>query len=393
MDFLPKILISSSNLVPQGQPDSSGPPGSHSTKGELPNFKPGQIIKATVLEAVSARQARLQVLGKSILAKTGIPLVKGETILLEVSKTGQEPVLKLIWNEGSGHNVRSSGTGQDVLGMLTRSEPYKILTELLHTVKSSLQSSGKNDNISNPPEKPGQKLLTSLERSIENISLQSASADKGLVQRLIKYGGLTLENKLGNALHMGNRTVQQLAKESSEMDMKAIALKIAEISGGKGSESGQAALKVVEFFENLQLINQYASETSGRYLLPIPIIFDDLFRFGQILIDMDKKEGSKKKKEDRLIRVSLLLELSSIGDFLAEILVLKKTVSGAISVGSNDIKKLVDRNMPGLVTRLNENGFEVQNLDCRVISPETLAKTSLMDKMIDTNDGLLNLIV
>lgn len=388
MDFLPKILISSSNLVPQGQPDSPG------TNGKLPNFNPGQIIKATVLEAVSVRQARLQVLGKTLLAKTGIPLVKGETILLEVSKTGQEPVLKLIWNEGSGHNVSSSGTGQDVLGMLTRSEPYKVLTELLHTVKSSLQSSGsKSDNISNPPEKPVQKLLTSLERSIENISLQSASADKGLIQRLIKYGGLTLENKLGNAVQMKNETMQKLAKESSEKDMKAIALKIAEATGGKGSETGHAALKVVEFFENLQLINQYASETSGRYLLPIPILFDDLFRFGQILIDMDKKEGSKKKKEDRLIRVSLLLELSSIGDFLAEILVLKKTVSGSISVGSNDVKQLVDLSMPGLVTRLNENGFEIQNLDCRVISPETLAKTSLMDKMIDTNDGLLNLIV
>jgi len=114
---------------------------------------------------------------------------------------------------------------------------------------------------------------------------------------------------------MKNETMQQLAKESSEMDMKAIALKIAEATGGKGSETGYAALKVVEFFENLQLINQYASETSGRFLLPIPILFDDLFRFGQILIDMDKKEGSKKKKEDRLIRVSLLLELSSIGDF------------------------------------------------------------------------------
>lgn len=390
MDFLPKILISSSNLVPQGQPDSSDSSGS---RGKLPNFKPGQIIKATVLETVSVRQARLQVLGKTILAKTGIPLVKGETILLEVSKTGQEPILKLIWNEGSGHNVSSSGTGQDVLGMLTRSEPYKVLTELLHTVKSSLQSSGKSDNISNPPEKPVQNLLTSLERAIENISLQSTSADKGLIQRLIKYGGLTLENKLGNAVHMKNETMQQLAKESSEMDMKAIALKIAEATGGKGSESGHAALKVVEFFENLQLINQYASETSGRYLLPIPILFDDLFRFGQILIDMDKKEGSKNKKEDRLIRVSLLLELSSIGDFLAEILVLKKTVSGSISVGSNDVKQLVDRDMPGLVNRLNENGFEIQNLDCRVISPETLAETSLMDKMIDTNDGLLNLIV
>jgi len=79
--------------------------------------------------------------------------------------------------------------------------------------------------------------------------------------------------------------------------------------------------------------------------------------------------------------------------FLAEVLVLKKTVSGSIRVGSNDVKQLVDRNLPGLVNRLNENGFEIQNLDCRVISPEALAETSLMDKMIDTNDGLLNLIV
>ena len=81
MDFLPKILISSSNLVPQGQLDSPESLGSHGTKGKLPNFKPGQIIKATVLEAVSVRQAKLQILGKTILAKTGIPLVKGEPIL------------------------------------------------------------------------------------------------------------------------------------------------------------------------------------------------------------------------------------------------------------------------------------------------------------------------
>jgi hypothetical protein len=364
MDVSPKILISLSKLVPQGQSGSSEFPGSPGAKGKMPNFTPGQIIKATILEAVSSRQARLQILGKTILAKTSVPLVKGETILLEVSKTGQEPVLKLIWNEGRGHNVSSSGTGQDILGMLTRSDPSKVLTELLHSLKSSLLSSNKSDTLQNSIEKPLQKLLISLERSLENISLQSGSADKGLVQRLIKYGGLTLETKLGNAVHMKNETMQQLAKESSELDMKAIALKIAEVAGGKGSEPGHAAFKLVEFFENLQLINQYASETSGRYLLPIPILFDDLLRFGQILIDMDKKGGSKKKKEDRLIRVSLLLELSLIGDFFAEILVFKKTISGSISVGSKEVKQLVDRNMPGLVRRLNENGFEIQNLDC-----------------------------
>ncbi len=380
MDLFPRILISSSDLVPSGQPGANE---------KLPKFKPGQIIKAKVLGAVSSRQARLQIAGKTMLAKTGISLVDGETILLEVSKGGSEPILKLIWSEGNRH----VNAGHDLLGMLSRSGPYKLLTELLNTLKSSIHSTYDTGNLKNKSEKSIQKLLARLENSVQEISLKSDSADRGLINRLIKYGGLTLESRLGNAVNMKNETIKTIVKESSELDMKALALKIAEVLGKEGSAAGRAAGKFAEFLETLQLFNQYTSETSGRYLLPMPILFDNLLKFGQLLIDIDKKDDFKKKKEDRLIRISLLLELSNIGDFLAEILVLKKNVTGFISVGSNAVKMLVDQNIPSLVNKLNENGFEIQSLDCRVISPKTLAETSLIDKMINKDDGLLNLIV
>ena len=387
MDVFPKILISSSRLVPHAKTGSSK---LTDPQLKLPALKPGQIIKAIVLDSQSSRQTRLQILGKTLVAKTDVPLNKGETILLEVSKAGQQPVFKLIWNEGGGLNLGSSGAGQNAYAMLTRSGLNNVVIDLLAELNAALDM---RSSAANPSPHVIQKLLSMLETSLQQISLKSGSADKEMLPRLIRYGGLTLENKLGHAVLHGKNTFQALAGESLKMDVKAIALKIAEALSPRGDDAGQSALKFVEFLETLQLMNHYASETSGRYLIPIPVFFDDLFRFGQILIDMDRKHGSTKNKEDRLVRVSFLLELSRIGDFLAEVLVYKTTVSGSVTVGSREIKQLVDRNIPGLIHRLKENGFDVQHLECRVTSPEKLAGTSLVDNMIERSEGLLNLIV
>jgi len=386
MDVFPKILIASSRLVPQKETGSSD---SAESGLRLNNLKPGQIIKAIVMDAVSPRKARLRILGKTVIAKTGIPLDKGETILLEVAKTGKQPVLKLIWNEGGRHSLSLSGTGQPVYDMLTRSGLNNVVTDLFSELKSPphLKSHTAGGLLT------AQKFIFMLETALRQIALKSGSIDKELIPRLIRYGGLTLENKFGKALPFGNNTIQTVAGEALKLDVKALALKIADASIPGGSEAGQAALKLVEVLETLQLMNHYASETSGKYLIPFPVYVEDLFRFGQILIDVDKKQGPINNREDRLVRVSFLLELSGIGDFLAEVLVYKTTVSGSISVGSGEVKQLVDRNIPGLIHRLNENGFDIQQFDCRVESPEALANTSLADKMIEKSEGLLNLIV
>ncbi len=88
-----------------------------------------------------------------------------------------------------------------------------------------------------------------------------------------------------------------------------------------------------------------------------------------------------------------MLELTNLGDFLAEFSILKEAVSGSFRVIDDHARVLIENHLPDLKRRLTAHGFEVRHIECRVVRPDILAGISLIDDVADEGEGLLNLVV
>ncbi len=371
MALLDRIFISSSELV-------IDKPGGADKK--LPDYKIHQVVKAKVIKGLSSRNTLLLISGKKVSAKTNTPLKPGEEILLKVIKSGHQPVFRLIDNAGE----KSIQDLQVMVKSMGRAGPYKDLLALF---------SNADDLSNNIKQGHSRQLLGQLENLLFSTALQSEEPNQRILGRLIQNSGLMWENKLQTIFVPNRIFLKEKIEALVGRDMKALAMELLTHAHNKEGMIEKSIGSFLDTLEALQVINRYSFEESGRFLMHLPVLFDNQLKFGQMLIDLATKDNSEKDKENGLIRIAFLLELTNMGDFLAEFSILKKAVNGSFGVVNDKIRVIVENNIPELISKLKTNGFEVHNIACHVISPETLSSTSLMDRLIDSHDGVLNLVV
>ena len=177
-------------------------------------------------------------------------------------------------------------------------------------------------------------------------------------------------------------------------DLKALALSLSASSDEGDEEIISLVRNFIDSLEQMQIINRYSSEESGRYLLPLPAMFDETFKFGQILIDLGGGKKDANDPKNRIIRIAFILELTKLGDLKADFSILKQSITGTFGVGTSELCAYIKSGIPGLTSTLNEHGFMVHGIDCKVIDPEILSNMSLSDQLIeDQKEGLLNLVI
>jgi len=213
------------------------------------------------------------------------------------------------------------------------------------------------------------------------------------LNRLIETSGLKWEHKLA-AFFSNNTTLSpEKIQELLNHDMKALSMKAASQVPADQQATLQSMRSFSEGIENLQLLNQHLFEESGRFLLHLPILFDGTLNFGQLLIDLNQSQDSK-NQDDRPLRISFLLEMTSLGEFLADFSILKNQIIGSFGVANQEIQAFIKENLPGLESKLSAHGFDVTPISCKVLSPETLAGTSLIEKALsDSGQGVLNIVI
>ena len=358
------IIASSSNIWIQKE--AASPP-------HFDGLQKGQIVKATVENATSAREAVLNIQGKRVQARTHMPLKSGETLLLRVEDNGVQPTFKLMEAKGG----RFIHLPPD---LLSRSGPYGLLARVMQTL----------DTATGPPNL--NETGSQMESLIRSLSLKTENTDTDFLKSLFRGSGVTWENKLVRLLDSDRTISSGLVKDLINGDVKALSMRLA-LQLEKAEPSAFTQIKAfLENMEHLQLLNERSVRESGRYLLPFPFLFDETLRFGQLLIDLGRQDDSEDKR-DRLVKVSFLLEMSNLGNVLADFSILKHALSGTFSVETDPIRKLVMENIPQLKKKMKHTGFEIYNITCRVVEPETLSTTSLADRLIHTDDGVLNIVI
>ncbi len=400
------ILFSSSGLILDKN---------EQLKAKLPPLRIGQIVDAKVLNILSSKEAKLSFLGKHITVKTHTPLRLGDEIKLKVVQSEETQVLKLVGLKGQ----KTETSMAHRLASFRKEGPFSFLSKVMAQLEgaseekqniqkynnlsySDLDRSNTNDlDVKLDDLRPsGLKkssvrslaIVKDVKQAIHMMTLKSEVADPDLVRNIIKFSGLSWENKLSSLIGLEKEDINELKQMLVSKDLKASLLRF--ISESNQSEGiVQDVHKVLEQVETLQLANKVAVDEQGRYLLPLPYLWNNNLKFGQLLFDLGAKQDKNSGKKDRLIRVSFLLNLSNLGDMLAEFSILKKSVSGVFGFGDRDVCQFVQRYLPELKSKLTAHGFNVHDINCQLMRPETLTSTSLVDKLGPIKDGVLNVII
>ena len=95
------------------------------------------------------------------------------------------------------------------------------------------------------------------------------------------------------------------------------------------------------------------------------------------------------------IKGSILKETNHNKDgMVLDFSILKNQIIGSFGVANQEIQAFIKENLPGLESKLSAHGFDVTPISCKVLSPETLAGTSLIEKALsDSGQGVLNIVI
>ncbi len=364
-----------------------------SEKGQAAAFlgrENNRTVQAKVLQVLPPDQARLLINGQKISVKTRVPLHAGEEILLKVQAQKGGYVLRLTGPSLSGKAVKPDL----LLQFFSRPETLSTLFRTDQTQLSDI---------------------------LERMALQSSRRDDAFLPRLMDKGGLLLEKKLAAVLQQQDPasatrgadrqlTGQQVQGKQGQQgqlpsehqvaklldsvmaeDFKGAVLKQA-LSPGIGTEAkSSGAAGLLQTLENLQLLNNQSAD-SGRYILPFPVLADAGFTLGQLLVDVgeDKDSGPEKK----MVRVSLLLDMSRLGPVRADVSILDKAITGRFLLENEETRAFVASMIPVLKKQMADIDFQLLKMDCQVAAPADIAPNCLMETLFSGNDDqVLHIVI
>lgn len=214
------------------------------------------------------------------------------------------------------------------------------------------------------------------------------------LKSFIDGSGLMWENKVRTLLVSGLESRHQ-AEAFMENDLKGLALKsLSDVKTGKLFFT-QAMTTFLDDMEHHQWLNLSALEEKGKLLFFIPMQWPDELTFAQFLIDLGVESGGMggENDEDRIFKLSLLLDMSHLGPVRVDASVVEKAIRVSFLVSDEDIQSLINQYTPCLQEQLERHGFSLQQVTCRLEERASLARTSLVDAMIDLEEHTISLIV
>jgi len=331
--------------------------------GPLLSAKKDQIIDAKVLKVMSQGKIQLLVQGQNLVAKTSLLLTEGELLTLKVVQEKGALVLKL---EGPLKPVTAQQLSS-LVSLFAQKDRYLDLTKI---------------------------DIAQFKKLIDSIALKSGKPDHGFLPKLLEKGGFLWETKVADLL-LG-KSLQTMEKDPGIMikqDLKGTAMNLLNLSEVQSGGNLKTVFDFTETIEKFQILNHQNSE-SGRYLLPFPVFADESFSFGQLLIDKGDKQEKGGKKQQKVVNISLLLNMTKLGPLRADFSIFKKAISGIFKLSDQKASDYLRALIPELKKRLEKLEYKVQQISCKVAQKDEVDQASLVESLFKKNDDqVLNIVV
>lgn len=340
------------------------------------------VVEGRIIRSIPPRHALILVEGKQVIARSSVNFDPGQLVLFKVLQGSPNYVLKLL-------ELRH-GQQQGVEGLLKKGSfggfPFKFLTDVLNPAVASSEKSSQNE---------GADVLMRMGNLMKNISLRSDEMIRPeFLRSFIDGSGMSWEHKLRGLLLSGFES-GNIAKVMTEQDLKGLALRLLAAGGGERLAPQEAMVKFADGLEQLQLLNLSGLEEKARLLLTLPMQLHGAFAYAQLLIDLaDKRQdGVSEKDDNRVLKLSLFLEMSHLGPVRVDASVFQRAIRVGFVISNGNAEALFVHCAPLLKQQLERHGFSVQQVTCRLEEPNTLANTCLLDALIDPEEHCISLIV
>ncbi len=377
-----------------------------------------RIIDAKVVRLIPPSKAELIISGKKIIAETSVELTKGETIQLELIENGNFKFVKppIQYDDlyvQSNNFARTACSLMDLLsndmhGLIKIIQPFLLNSDNLASSCADQNCSG-SDSLTDliPLDK-----FSQIRDILLSFSLKSDEPDNDFLPRLIERSGLTFEKKLFDSLKKDpsyieqseDRKMQKFSinnnvamgseiKKLSEQDLKACIIKFMADPQSKTNNTTHYLKEFSQAIEKFQIVNAHSSE-SGSYLIPFPVFFNGTLTLGQIFLNLGDRIKQSEKKKQRMVKVSILLTMSSLGPVRTDMVLLRKDLSGRIQVKNRDVCLFVQKMLPKLKFRLKGHGFNVLALDCEVTSEERFDSKAFLYNLVHKKEDIgFNIVI
>ncbi len=330
-------------------------------EGKLASLKIGTVLKADVMEIIESGMVSLRIVppgskgenawGKTVRARTHVPMTRGDNILLKVLNSDNDIRMKFI----GVLNNRSMG-----LKTLTEYLPKKILEMMSELSYSRIKSSDfriMKEMFQSLPEKikgffPEFKVFERLMPGIEQLN-------NVLLERSIVESGILFESRLKLTI------LQELKKSANDiLDQKELLIKIREllkndkainVLKNSGVKYGDLVETVERFIKNIEFF-QLTSRINDILYTFLPVSWHEL-NDGELLF------RRKLNDESDSYTCDVNLDLETLGKLSISITTFDGNFYISFNTERSDIKTLIEAEKGFLEKRFIDSGLILKSIN------------------------------
>ncbi|MDH4320835.1 MAG: flagellar hook-length control protein FliK [Desulfobulbaceae bacterium] len=323
-------------------PTKTDPAASPKTNGTTPaeTGKPGggmtltvgTVLKGTVLEITADGKALLDIAGRTVTARTMVPLKPGAELYLEVKEGGAMPWLT---------QADKKGGAQELIRLL--------FTEGANLAKAATLLAGGGESAAAPPTALPASLLEAL------AAVRGEIADKAT-------SGQAESGKLSQLLALLRPSGSQAATDIPlSKKLSAVADRLA-AQLGPDHASANEIKAMAKLLDAHQQINARPSGNQPDFLI-FPCFFTGNAGWGEWLFSMETSGG--KEAEEPPCTIDFFLRMSRLGDVHLKVLLQGESLRGDFLVGEETVRRHLADAIPELAAILAGHGFQPVALTAR----------------------------
>lgn len=329
-----------------GRPETDGA-GKTLGASQKFNFTVGQLVKGRVTGFTQDGKVLIDIQGRTVSAKSQLPLKVGSELWLEVRQTEPEPWLVLSGKKGAVQEFLQQILGDkssvtkavQTLQLLSHDDKTQLPLELRGEVEGVLKTFG---NLSLGSEADPEKVI----KLLAWLNAGQAGTGRGLFSA-----------GLGEQLTKLLETLKQAGGEKT-LD-KAALLGIEKLAG---------------LVDSLNSVNSQPPAPNQAPFFLLPCLLAAGAGWGECLVSIDADEGQDALSAAPHLSLTFFLEMSRIGDIHLQVTVRGKSLRGDFVVADEAVQAHMEKCLPELTELMEKLGYGPVYLGCRVAEDNLIGR-------------------
>ena len=310
----------------------------------LPPLSVGEVVEAEIMETTRYGKALILLKNSRVMADSGLPLKKGEKIVVKVTQLHPGVILRIVRNE-----ISQNSRLMDFLRFY-RSNP-KALFEFF------IEGTGRfsPENLGELAAHLGKEDVKNIQNILESLIFSRESLKNPFFFRdyVHKFGYL-MEKVKNPSKNLKGLLIRMSDRLQSLIEIRN--LPAAEKLAGFVRSSLQA-------IDSHQVINYLFQEHEGKYMFQVPLLFPESMGLAEIFVKFGDRDSKGKGRRNEK-NVLFLLNMDVLGDIIVEAKIKTKKISCVLKCKDENICNFIRLFLEELGEKLTALGYDIDYLTC-----------------------------